>query len=137
MKNFLKFFLLISIIFSFFFINFSYATDDSETIKVKVTEKIPWAWCSDIKDTKDNLYTCTIKPGFGTIQIMIWKIIKWFTALAALAWILFIVINWILLSTWWEWKDEIKKRIIKTLIWLILLLLSWLILSMIAPWIYV
>lgn len=139
MSKFLKIFLIILFTFNSIFISYWDWTTSWwkwDAITVKVTEKIPWAWCSAIKDPKTNLYTCTIQPGFNTIQAMIGQIIKWFTALAALAWVLFIVINWILLSTWWDWKDEIKKRIVKTLTWLILLLLSWLILSMIAPWVY-
>lgn len=107
-----------------------------EAIKVKVSEKIPWAWCSAIKDPKTNLYTCTIQPWFGSIQAMIGQIIKWFTAVAALAWVLFIVVNGMLLSSGWDGKDDIKKRIVKSLTGLILLLMSGLILNIIAPWIY-
>lgn len=103
-------------------------------IEVKVTEKIPWADCE--WSTWD--YTCTVKPGFWTVMQLMGWIIKYFTFLASLGWVLFIVINWIMLSMWGMWwsKDEIKKRITMTIGWLILLLLSGLILHSIAPWIY-
>jgi len=107
----------------------------SEWIQVNVTEKIPGANC----DWSDWDYTCTVKPGFKTVMWLMWWIIKYFTYLAALGWVLFIVINWIMLSMWgmWWWsKDEIKKKITMTIWWLILLLLSGLILNAIAPWIY-
>jgi hypothetical protein len=103
-------------------------------IEVKVTEKIPWAEC----DWAPGAYTCTVKPGFGTVMELMWWIIKYFTFLASLGWVLFIVINWVMLSMWGMWwnKDEIKNRITMTIWWLILLLLSGLILHSIAPWIY-
>jgi len=143
MKNLLKIFSLILFLFSTIssvFVEAAWPTSETsstwESITIKVTEKIPGAWCSNIKDSKTNLYKCTISPWFDTIELMMWQIVKWFTAITALAWVLFIVVNWILLSIWWDWKDEIKKRIIKTLSWLVLLLLSWVILSIIAPWVY-
>lgn len=147
MKNILKIICLLFTFFSFFTIT-NWASWD---ITVLVSEKIPWAGCVCAWNTLNWVcyweatwfdsyppaqYKCTIKPWFSSIQSMIGQIIKWFTAIAALAWVLFIVINWILLSMWWEWKDEIKKRIVKTITWLILLLLSWVILSIIAPWVY-
>lgn len=105
-------------------------------IEVKVTEKIPWASCTP--GTWPWPYTCTVKPGFGTVMQLMGWIIKYFTFLASLGWVLFIVINWVMLSMWGMWwnKDEIKKRITMTIGWLILLLLSGLILHSIAPWIY-
>lgn len=106
-------------------------------IKVKTTEKVPWANCvPDTSGTWTWEFICTITPWFSSVQSMVWQIIKYFTWLAALAWVLFIVVNWMLLSMWWDWADEIKKRIKKTIMWLILLLLSWVILYSIAPWIY-
>jgi hypothetical protein len=112
----------------------SSSTSGWNWIEVKVTEKIPWAEC----DWAPGAYTCTVKPGFGTVMELMWWIIKYFTFLASLGWVLFIVINWIMLSMWGMWwnKDEIKKRITMTIWWLILLLLSGLILHSIAPWIY-
>ncbi len=103
-------------------------------IEVKVTEKIPGAEC----DWAPWAYTCTVKPGFGTVMQLMGWIIKYFTFLASLGWVLFIVINWLMLSMWGMWwnKDEIKKHITMTIGWLILLLLSGLILHSIAPWIY-
>lgn len=110
-------------------------SSNSNWIEVKVTEKIPGADCSG---TSPNI-TCTVKPGFWSVMMMMWGIIKYFTFLSALGWVLFIVVNWILLSMswmWWDDKGAIKKRITMTIGWLILLLLSGLILHSIAPWIY-
>lgn len=65
--------------------------------------------------------------------------IKYFTYIAALAAVLFIVVNGILYSM--SGIDEglqsaAKERIIKTLIGLAVLMLSGVILNAIAPWIY-
>ncbi len=143
MKRFLLIFITIfSIFWTFLVVNWA-----SWDIEVVVTEKIPWANCSEEmsspvwanwpQQSKPTWnYKCIITPWFWTIQMMIWWIIKWVTALAALTWVLFIVINWIMLSMHgWE-ATKIKDRITKTIIWLILLLLSWVILSIIAPWVY-
>lgn len=112
-------------------------------IEVRVTENIPWADCTCYKTWALSWvcveYKCKVKPWLTSLQSIISNILKYFTAIASLAWVLFIVINWMLLSMWWmdSWaKDEAKKRIIKSLVWLILLLLSWLLLTLIAPWIY-
>jgi uncharacterized membrane protein YsdA (DUF1294 family) len=67
------------------------------------------------------------------------KMIKYATMIAALAWVLFIVINWIAISASGvdsSAKEAAKWRITKTIIWLILLLLSGTLLNLIAPWIY-
>lgn len=149
MKNILiKIILIISFI-SFSWISYiwnTYAAD--EWLKVKVTEKIPGAWCIEIKsdwkpwkvkDWETQLYECTIEKWFWTVIVMMWKIIKYFTFIASLWAVLFIVINWIMYSAWWaepSMKDDAKKRIVWTLIWLVLLLLSWVVLNLIAPWIY-
>lgn len=101
-------------------------------IKVKVTEKVPWGNCTW---DDEKWYECRIKPWFKSVQAIIWNIIKWFTAICALSWVLFIVINWIMLSTGTD-TSEVKKRIVKWIIWLVLVLLSWVILNMIAPWVY-
>lgn len=106
-------------------------------VEVQVTEPVPWAncWAAD----SDWVHTCQVQAGFGTVMELFGGIIKYFTLIAALWSVLFIVINGILysmagindgLKTW------AKDRIVKTLIWLILLLLSWVILNAIAPWIY-
>ncbi len=140
MKKIINFFVL-SLVFLCFYPNFSY-WESWKTIEVKVSEKVPWANCVEEKSGSWSeqsptwYYICTIQTWFDSVQTMVWEIIKWITALAALGGVLFIVINWMLLSMWWDWADEIKKRIKKTIIWLILLLLSWLILSIIAPWVY-
>lgn len=156
MKIFLKFLLSFLIISCFF--NISFANDEtieysdisdssSETIstewnaqkniKVTVWEKVPWAWCWEKKE--DDTYDCNIQPWFWTLKDMIGNIIKYFVAITTLAWVLFIVINWMMLSMWWldsAIKDGVKKRIIWAVWWLILVLLSWVILNMFFPWIY-
>lgn len=136
MKKIIKFFILLFMLFSFY-PNFSY-WETWKIIEVKVSEKVPWANCEPKNwPCPPEWCICKIEPWFNTIQSMIWSIIKWLTAIAALWWVLFIVVNWILLSMWWwDWADEIKKRITKTLVWLILLLLSWVILSALFPWIF-
>lgn len=127
-----KIILLCIILFSIFWSNHIYAaTGDVTNIKVQVSEKIPWADCTG----GNGKYTCNVKPWFSSVQSMIGWIIKWITAIAALSWVLFIVINGILLSTGSE-PAEVKKRIIKWITGLILLLLSGVILNMIAPWVY-
>ncbi len=142
----IKILILLSLI-SFSGINFiwnTYATDEeSKWIKVTVTEKIPWANCEEkwkAEDGETQMYECTVKKWFWSVIEMLWKIIKYFTYIAALAWVLFIVVNGIMYSMWWaddSFKTESKKRIIATLIWLAVLMLSWVILNAIAPWIYV
>ncbi len=119
----------------------TYAEESWSWITVTVTEKIPWANCWDNLAAiwENPRYECTIAKWFGSIIKMMWNIIKYFTFIAALWAVLFIIINGIMYSMWWidSWmKDEAKKRITWTLIWLILLFLSWVILNMIAPWIY-
>ena len=85
------------------------------------------------------MYECTVKKWFKSVIIMMWKVIKYFTYIASLWGVLFIIVNGIMYSMWWaepSLKDEAKKRIVWTLVWLVLLFLSWVILNMIAPWIY-
>jgi len=156
MKNTLiKILLLISIIWLswFKYISNTYA-EDSWKVTVIVTESIPWAWCepvmsdgktawwlteTELKDWKTQMYKCEIEKWFSSVIKMLWKIIKYFTFIASLWAVLFIILNWILYSMWGaepSMKDDAKKRIMWTLIWLVLLLLSWVILNIIAPWIY-
>lgn len=133
MKKIITKILIVLSIFSLFW--FQTVWNTYAWVKVTVTEEIPWAWC--VPDWKR--YICTVEKWFESVSRMMWDIIKYFTYLATLAWVLFIVINGILYSMWWmdqSLKDESKKRIIWTLMWLALLFLSWVILNMIAPWIY-
>ncbi len=144
-----KIILSIVIILSFLFqIESSFAAS-WDRVKVRVTEKIPWVTCNEVTDKKWDiikaedwapaLYDCEVEKWVNQIVKMLWSIIKYFTYIASLVWVLFIVYNGILYSMWWadpSLKDDAKKRIIGTLIWLILLLLSWPILQLIAPWIY-
>jgi len=118
-------------------LNFSYAA--SNWITVVVTEEIPGAGCNNIGTPEKPKWECTVDKWFGSVVKMMWGIIKWFTFIAWLGWVLYLVINGIMYSMWWmdQWlKDESKKRIGKTITWLILLFLSWVILNIIAPWIY-
>jgi len=117
-----------------------------DTVTIRTTEKVPWVNCQPVPkkdwmpwEVYPNLYDCEVEKWVWQIVSMLWQIIKYFTYIALLSWVLFIVYNWILYSMWWadqSLKDDSKKRIIWTLIWLILLLLSWPILQLIAPWIY-
>lgn len=106
--------------------------------QVIVTTKIPWLECTQVK-WKSDRYSCTVESWFQSVVIMAGWIIKYFTFLAGLGAVLFIIVNGIMYSMGWidqSLKDESKKRIWATLIGLILLLLSWVILNAIAPWIY-
>lgn len=131
-----KFLLIAILIISSLFYSDIYAG----TIKVEVPAKVPWVDCSTGK-TNNNVttYTCTVETWFWSINKWIWQIVKYFTFITWLAWVLFIIVNWIMLSMAWlnDWlKAKTKENIQKTILWLILLLLSWLFLNFIAPWIY-
>ena len=141
MKKILTKILLILSIISILWINNIWNTYAAEWwVTVVVTEKIPWANCTkDKKVWETQMYKCEVKKWFWSIMEMMWKIIKYFTYIASLGWVLFIILNWILYSMWGaepSMKDDAKKRITWTLIWLVLLFLSWVILNIIAPWIY-
>jgi len=143
------------VFFSFNWITFAEGemwTDDSEVVSdeaanitIFVTEKIPWANCECMDKVDDKCptnpkYKCTIKPWFKTILDALGEFVKYFTFIASLVWVLFIVFNGIMYSMWWieqSLKDNAKKRIVQTLIWLTLLFMSWVILNLIAPWVYV
>jgi hypothetical protein len=156
MKNILIKIILLLSISIFIWLNYisnTYA-EDSWKVTVIVTEQIPWAWCEEVKsdwktkgwltkkeveDWETQMYKCEIKKGFWSVIEMMWRIIKYFTFIASLWAVLFIILNGILYSMWGaepSMKDDAKKRIMWTLIWLVLLLLSWVILNIIAPWIY-
>ena len=142
MKNILIKLLLVFSILSFSWINNIWSTYAVEWVTVIVTEKIPGANCEKewtVQDWETQMYKCTIQKWFWSIMAMMWKIIKYFTYIAALGWVLFIILNGIMYSMGWaepSLKDESKKRILWTLTWLVLLFLSWVILNLIAPWIY-
>jgi len=150
MKNILIKIILLLSISIFIWLNYiSNTYVASWKVTVIVTEQIPWAWCYAInekwwewynKDPKNTqMYKCEIKKGFWSVIEMMWRIIKYFTFIASLWAVLFIILNGILYSMWGaepSMKDDAKKRIMWTLIWLVLLLLSWVILNIIAPWIY-
>ncbi len=84
-------------------------------------------------------YYCNVPRWTSWFQIIMAWIIKYLIFIASIAWVLFIVINWVLYSMAWmsdSLKSDSKSRIIKTLIWIILLIMSWIILNLIAPWVY-
>lgn len=125
--------LVVIVLSSFFLIQQVWAA----YIEVQVTERVPGANCGAADS--DGVYTCQVQSGFWSVMELFWGIIKYFTLIAALWSVLFIVINGILYSMAGindSLKTWAKDRIVKTLLWLILLLLSWVILNAIAPWIY-
>lgn len=84
-------------------------------------------------------YYCEVPKWTTGFQVVMAGIIKYLIFITSLAWVLFIVLNWILYSMSWmddSMKTDSKTRIMKTIIWVVLLLLSWVILHIIAPWIY-
>ena len=143
MKNILIKLLLVLSLISFSGINYIGNTY-AEGVTVIVTEKIPGSncvpkWEVDEEKGETQMYECTVEKWFKSIMIMMWKIIKYFTYLASLWGVLFIIVNGMLYSMWGaepSMKDDAKKRITWTLVWLVLLFLSWVILNLIAPWIY-
>jgi len=90
--------------------------------------------------TGDNWkHYCNVPKWTSWFQVVMAWIIKYTIFITSLAWVLFIVINWILYSMSWmndSFKTEAKDRIVKTLIWIIILLMSWVILNILAPWVY-
>lgn len=129
-----KTYIILSILIcSFFFV------DIAQAITIEVTESIPGAWCTRWGSWDGGVYTCYVQNGFGGVTSMMGAIIKYFTFIASIAAVLFIVINGILYSMAGindSLKSSAKERITKTLIWLVLLMTSWLILNAVAPWVY-
>lgn len=125
--------------------------DNWRKVKVVVTEKIPWVTCNSIDEgiVDDNWnidtapswrFECFVPLGMKGVLIMLGRMIRWFTGIALIWAVLFLVINGIHLSAGWldgNAKSEVKKRIMMTLGWIILLLLAGPILKLIAPWVYV
>ncbi len=143
MKLVLKILLLFSILFSFYS---AHAEGEDETkVIISTTQKLPWMECDEWSTTSEwttaevTVYKCEVEKWFWSIMTMISWMIKYFTYIAMISAVLFIVINGIMYSMSWVdsgMKDEAKKRITKTLIGIILLLLSGYILSVFFPWIY-
>jgi len=129
------FLIIILIIIPVFFTN-TYAAD---TIIVKIPINLH-SVIDGCNETSSNwAYECKIETWFASVWKWIWQIIKYFTFITGLAWVLYIIFNWIKLSMAWmnqSLKESAIKSIQKTLIWLVLLLLSWVLLNFIAPWIY-
>jgi len=131
-----KIILLISIIWlSLFSVNNTFA-NVKVSVPIDFSSVFNWSWVSC---TKKEPYSCSIPKGTTWFQVVMAWIIKFFVFIASLAWVLFIVLNWIMYSMAWlndSFKTEAKDRITKTLIWVILLLMSWVILNILAPWVY-
>lgn len=138
MKKFLLFvFFICNLLIHWNEVYATWITNTQTWLAIRVTEKVPWWNCvEETSTTWSGFYVCTIQPWLQSVQEILSSIIKWLTALAALSWVLFIVINGIMLSAGWDNIDETKKRIVKGLIGIILVLMSGVILNIIAPWIY-
>ena len=156
-KIFLKFLIACCFFLIVFWVNQTYADDPCEwascgatttwedswpkTIKLTVTEKVPWANCEPIEGDGEltSKYECTVAIGWQSVMIMLGKMIRFMTTLAIIWAVLFIVISGIQLSMGWlDWnaKSAAKERVFKLLGWVVLLLLSGPLLTLIAPWIY-
>jgi len=134
----IKLLLLISIVFSLLGINNTYAAWETIEVKVPINFNPVLSLCSATKNDDGN-YICNVPKWINWFEVIVSGLIKYITFIASLAWVLFIVVNWIMYSMWWaddSLKTESKKRIVQTLIWLILLLMSWVILKIVAPWVY-
>lgn len=106
-------------------------------VEIGITEGIPGV-CEGTPDA-DGVINCNVPKGFWLVSALFGSIIKYFTFIALLSAVLFIVINGILYSMAGmndSLKSSSKERIIKTLIGLVILLLSGVILNAVAPWIY-
>ena len=140
MKTFQKLLIGLCIwVFSFGSITQTFANTGSG-IKIQVSQKVPWANCEwPVTQSGSTLYTCTIQPWFSSIMLMLGNFIKYFTAITALAGVLFLVINGIMLSMWGldsDAKERTKTFITRTILGLLLLVFSWIFLRILAPWVY-
>jgi len=115
-------------------------TDNSNKSSwIKVYISIDFSPVISVCSKDDDWYYCIVPKWVNWFNIIMSWLIKYITFIASLAWVLFIVVNWIMYSMWWaddSLKIESKKRIVQTLIWLIILLMSWVILRIVAPWVY-
>lgn len=145
MKIFWKIILLLLLITWVLYSSYSFAEDNYIQVPVWIdlTPIFPsWEnWDNITCSPKWSVWwaNCVVKSGFWPVQTIIWAIVKYFTFIAVLASILFVVISGIQYSMSWldQWmKDKAKERILKLLSWIVLLLLSWTILNILFPWIY-
>lgn len=147
MKLLIKLFIILSICFVSHWVYASnWSTEKSFTwVTVQSTIDIPWMKCTKAKtvswqsEAETKIYNCDVEKWFSSmIKLMSWMI-KYFTYIALISAVLYIVINGIMYSMSWvdsTMKDEAKKRIIKTLTWIVLLLIWGFLLSLFFPWIY-
>jgi hypothetical protein len=138
-----KIIILLSIIWiTFFSVNNTFAWGSSwKTINVSVPIDMSsfLSICTKKGEGEEKKYICEVPKWTGWFQVVMAWIVKYAIFISSLAWVLFIVINWILYSMAWmsdSLKTESKDRIVKTLIWIVLLLMSWTILHILAPWVY-
>lgn len=134
MKILKKIIILFLLSITFFYWN-SYADEISVTVPINLGPM----WLSCDEKSSNNWYTCKLQTWFWSAQTAIWTMIKYFTFITWLLWVLFIIISWIWLSMSWLSQDLsklAKESLIKSIIGVIVLLLSWVILNFIAPWVY-
>ncbi len=84
-------------------------------------------------------YDCYQEKWFWSLKSVISVFITFLTYLVLIVWVLFLVINWIMLSMSWfgSWmKEKIKTNIVKAILWLLVLFLWGFLLNQIAPWVY-
>lgn len=127
----------------------SESTDWDEMVKVKISsdfsiflpksENGEWGYCSKEQNGDTVAYYCMVPKWVSGIEIIMGNMIRFFTYIASLAAVLFLVIGGIMYSMAWldQWaKDNAKKMIVMVLSWLVLLLLSGVVLRALAPWVY-
>lgn len=141
-----KILLTIFILFSCFsttFANEDKRPEDEFNVNVVVwmdVSQLTWSSCEAIvQEGLTTGYNCSVPKTMSWILGMLGQIIKYFTFITLLVWVLFLVIWGIMYSMSWiddELKSNAKKMITKIISWLILLLLSWYILQFLAPWFF-
>lgn len=141
MKKILHFFILAAVLLQSVFLGgFAYA--DTGDVTVTVTDAIPGAGCvqnGSGTDPSNRTYTCTIKPGFGSVLDLLKGFIKYATFLVLISSVLAISG----LGLWLTFagiedsaKAKAKEHIFTIIKGIVVLLLVGFILNAIAPWIY-
>lgn len=136
---------LLLLFFPNFFVNAEDWASEEKTVTLITNEKLPWVRCEEIetanKDWKNVIkqYKCYLKTSSSSIISIFWSVIKWFSYIAWLIGVVFLVYGWILYSLSgisWDLNTKAKEKITQVLIWIVFLLLTWTILVLIAPWVY-
>jgi len=116
---------------------------DSHCIVVKTSTPVPGIDCTPASSWlqwKNLVYECKVPKSTKWVMRMVWDIIKYFTFITTVVWVMIITIAWIMYSLWWidnSMKESAKKWIKQIIFGLIILFLAWRILQLIAPWIFV